>query len=85
MINKLINMEVPSIVNREKLNNSINNYNYSIQDYVTAFINGMGETQRIRFKRMLENGIKCGVSVADNYGIDYDKFIEEVKKQMEVI
>ena len=82
MINRLINMEVPPIETVSVTH--INNKNYTIKEYATAFINGMGETQRNRFKKMLENGIKCGMSVADNYGIDYDEFIEEVKKQMGV-
>ena len=80
MINKLINMEIPKAMELEN-----NNGKYSIKDYATAFINGMGEVQRNRFKKMLENGIQCGLSVAYNYGIEYEPFIEEVKKQMEVI
>ena len=85
MINRLINMEVSPISTKE--DTPIQNVNkgvYTIEDYARAFINGMGETQKSRFKKMLENGIKCGLSVADNYGVDYDKFIAEVKKQMEV-
>ena len=78
-------MEVSPISTKE--DTPIQNVNkgvYTIEDYARAFINGMGETQKSRFKKMLENGIKCGLSVADNYGVDYDKFIAEVKKQMEV-
>ena len=75
-------MEVPSIETFNVV--PINNTNYTIEEYAKAFINGMGETQRNRFKKMLENGIKCGMSVSDNYGINYDEFIEEVKKQMGV-
>ena len=82
MINRLINMEVPSIETFNVV--PINNTNYTIEEYAKAFINGIGETQRNRFKKMLENGIKCGMSVSDNYGINYDEFIEEVKKQMGV-
>ncbi len=82
MINRLINMEVPSIETFNVV--PINNTNYTVEEYAKAFINGMEETQRNRFKKMLENGIKCGMSVADNYGINYDEFIEEVKKQMGV-
>lgn len=84
MINRLINMEIPNLA-KEKVGVPLAKNAYSIEDYATAFIKGMGETQRIRFKKMLENEIRCGMSVADNYGIDYDKFIVEVKKQMEVI
>lgn len=84
MINRLINMEIPEIENNSIQVIPKNNENYTIEDYAKSFINGMGETQRGRFKKMLENGIKCGMSVADNYGIDYDEFIKEVKKQMGV-
>ena len=83
MINRLINMEISPVSLKEKPieNNGI----YTTEDYVRAFISGMGETQKLRFKKMLENGIECGLSVADNYGIDYEDFIKEVKKQMEVV
>lgn len=84
MINKLIDMKIPTLY-RENLETPINKGIYSIKDYVAAFLSGMGETQRNRFKKMLENGIKCGMSVADNYGVDYTEFITEVKKQMGVI
>ena len=83
MINRLINMEVEPISTIiEPIETK--NTNYTIEDYAKSFINGMGETQKSRFKKMLENGINCGMSVANSYGVDYDKFIEEVKKQMEV-
>ena len=83
MINRLINMEISPVSLKEKPieNNGI----YTIEDYARAFISGMGETQKLRFKKMLENGIECGLSVANNYGIDYEDFIKEVKKQMEVV
>ena len=55
-----------------------------LQEYATAFIDGMGETQRDRFKKMLESGIQCGMSVAAAYGINYSEFIDEVKKQLGV-
>lgn len=85
MINRLIDMKIP-IVNQEIIDTPIIiKNNFTIKDYATSFINGMGETQRNRFKKMLENGIKCGMSVADNYDIDYTEFIKEVKKQMGVI
>ena len=85
MINRLIDIEIPPI-NKEAvvINQPITNSNFTIKDYATAFLEGMGETQKARFKKMLENDIKCGLSVAENYGIDYDDFILEVKKQMEV-
>lgn len=57
---------------------------YSIQDYAIAFIYGMGNVQRERFKKMLQQGIKCGESVALNYGVDYNDLINEVKRILEV-
>ena len=84
MINRLIDMNIPSISNNRELITPFNKDIYTIKDYAVTFLQGMGETQRNRFKKMLENGIQCGMSVANNYGIDYDEFIEEVKKQMEV-
>lgn len=81
MINRLINMDIKPI----ELSYANSKKEYSIEEYANAFINGMGETQRNRFKKMLENGIKCGMSIADNYHIDYDEFIIEVKKQMGVV
>ena len=52
--------------------------------YAVAFIEGMSETQRERFKNMLENKIECGMSVAKLYGLDYQEFISEVKKELGV-
>lgn len=60
MINRLINMEVSPISTKEtQLVKNVNNGVYTIEDYARAFINGMGETQKNRFKKMLENGIQC--------------------------
>lgn len=56
----------------------------SLKDYAVAFIEGMSETQRERFKNMLENKIECGMSVAKLYGLDYQEFISEVKKELGV-
>lgn len=88
MINRLINMEI-SPINMRSNDNTIEKHvqsgKFTIEQYANAFIEGMSETQKERFKKMLENNIECGLSVAENYGIDYDKFINEVKKQMEVI
>lgn len=56
----------------------------NVKEYAESFLKGMGEIQRMRFKRMLENGINCGMSVAEGYGVDYNTFIREVKKQLEV-
>jgi len=44
------------------------------------FVNGMGATQRERFKTMLQNGIKCGESFAKSYGVPAEEFILEVRK-----
>lgn len=82
MISRLINLEVPKIT--KEIPSHISNGNYTIQEYAMAFITGMSDTQRERFKKMLENQLQCGMSVAKSYGIDYDEFIEEVKKQLKV-
>ena len=60
------------------------NDDFTIEEYANSFISGLGETQRLRFKKMLENGIESGMSVAKSYNVDYDRFISEVKKQMGV-
>ena len=70
-----------SIQNVEKFKN---NGKFTIEDYAIAFVYGMGKPQRDRFKRMLEQGIKCGESVALNYGVDYDQLINEVKRILKV-
>lgn len=61
-----------------------NNGKFSIEDYAITFVYGMGKPQRERFKKMLEQGIKCGESVAYNYGIDYDELMTEVKRILKV-
>ena len=71
-----------SKINEEKSKNT--NGKYSIQDYAISFIYGMGNTQRERFKKMLQHGIKCGESVALNYGVDYNDLINEVKRILDV-
>lgn len=60
------------------------NGKFSTEDYAIAFVYGMGKKQRDRFKKMLESNIKCGESVANSYGIDYDPFIKEVKRILKV-
>ena len=80
MINRLINMEVPTI---KEVSEPIA-VNYSVKDYANSFINGMSDVQKNRFRKMLQNGIRCGVSVANNYGVNYDEFINEVKNQLGV-
>ncbi len=82
MISRLIDMNVKTVSNKEKSNKIATNY--SIQDYAKAFINGMEKTQLQRFKKMLENNIQAGMSIAENYGIDYNKFITEVKNELNV-
>ena len=57
---------------------------FSTKDYAITFVYGMGKTQRERFKKMLEQGIECGISVADSYGVNYQDFITEVKKILNV-
>ena len=59
MINRLINMEIPPIVINKQP--AINTGNYTIRDYAVTFLNGMSETQRSRFRKMLENGINCRI------------------------
>lgn len=81
MINRLINMDVHI---NENIPNQIKSVEGSIQDYAISFLTGMSETQRNRFKKMLENNIECGMSVAKSYGIDYPSFITEVKKILKV-
>ena len=82
MISRLIDINVKPIVSHETYEPI--KTNYSIQDYAKSFINGMEKTQLKRFKQMLENGINSGMSIAKNYGIDYDKFILEVKKELNI-
>ena len=83
MINRLIDMN-PIITNNSNIIKKEINGNTTIEEYALAFIDGMSENQKNRFKKMLENNIECGMSVAENYGIDYDKFIKEVKKILNV-
>lgn len=84
MINRLINMK--PLKNKEIKNNTYKeiNANASIRDYAIAFLSGMSDTQKIRFKKMIENGIECGMSVAKNYGINYNEFMKEVKEILEI-
>lgn len=60
------------------------NGKFSIEDYAIAFVYGMGKKQRDRFKKMIQNNIKCGESVADGYGVDYEQFMSEVKRILKV-
>ena len=83
MINRLIDMNHIISIPKENKISQINE-NATVQDYAIAFINGLSDTQRERFKKMLENKIECGISVAKSYGIDYNKFITEVKKLLKV-
>lgn len=84
MISRLIDLNVSIQKPKIKIENEPLKTNFSIKDYATSFIEGMGETQRKRFKQMLENNIQCGMSIAQSYGINYDKFIKEVKNQLNV-
>lgn len=71
-----------SQIEKEKSKNR--NGKYSVEDYAIAFVYGMGKTQRERFKSMLQQGIKCGESVALNYGVNYDDLMTEVKRILNV-
>lgn len=81
MINRLINLDIkmPSATQLIKSNGA-----YTIPEYVTVFLEGLDKNQKDRFKKMLQNGIKSGMSVADSYGINYDEFINEVKSQLTI-
>ena len=84
MISRLIDLNITTSSPKFKLETKPLKTTFTIKDYAKSFINGMGETQRNRFKQMLENGIQCGTSVAKSYGINYDKFIKEVKNQLNI-
>lgn len=83
MISRLIDMNIVPTQNVScaTLNKETH---YTISEYATAFIDGLSDRQKARFKKMLENNIECGMSVAENYGIDYNEFITEVKNQLKV-
>lgn len=81
MINRLINMNPTVSLNNNSFNKTLK---ATIKDYAVCFLNGLSDTQKIRFKKMLENNIQCGMSVAENYGIDYEEFITEVKQLLKV-
>ena len=84
MINRLIDMEISIPKNKLIINGIKSNGDYTVEEYAIAFIYGMSESQKDRFKKMLENNIECGMSVAKSYGVDYEDFINEVKKQLRV-
>lgn len=67
-----------------KSNTSMHNGTFSIEDYAITFVYGMGKNQRDRFKKMLDQGIRCGESVAVSYGVDYDDLMKEVKRILNV-
>lgn len=81
MINKLINMNPTISLNNNSFNRTLK---ATVKDYAVSFLNGLSDTQKTRFKKMLENNIQCGMSVAENYGIDYEEFITEVKQLLKV-
>ena len=72
------------MVNSILAKSNVDKSNFSIEDYAITFVYGMGKTQRDRFKKMLEQNIKCGESVAYNYGVDYGDLISEVKRILKV-
>ena len=69
---------------QKSVEKSTNNGKFNTEDYAIAFIYGMSKTQRDRFKKMLEQGIRCGESVALNYGVDYNELMNEVKRILKV-
>lgn len=77
-----VEKDIANILMDEKRKDSKGNYN--VEDYAIAFVFGMNLTQRNRFKQMLQHGIKCGESVALNYGIDYDDLMKEVKRILKI-
>lgn len=81
MINRLINLDIkmPSATQLIKSNGV-----YTIAEYATVFLEGLDKNQKSRFKKMLQNGIESGMSVADSYGINYNDFIVEVKSQLNI-
>lgn len=81
MINRLINLDIkiPSATQLIKSNGA-----YTIAEYATVFLEGLDKNQKDRFKKMLQNGIKSGMSIADSYGISYDDFIQEIKNQLNI-
>lgn len=81
MVSSLINMNIRVDTNKKPV---MYNGRFTVEQYVSTFLNGLGETQRNRFKKMIELGIKSGMSVAKSYGLDYDEFITEVKKQLKI-
>lgn len=81
MINKLIDLKF-DVENKPNL--ELNSSGFTIQQYALAFLSGLGDTQKERFKKMLENGFEAGMSVAKNYGINYNDFIKEVKSQLNI-
>lgn len=44
------------------------------------FVDGMGDNQRDRFKRMMQSGVEVGRSIAQTYEVPLDEFIDEVRK-----
>lgn len=67
-----------------KSDKPMKNGKFSIEDYAITFVYGMGKAQRDRFKQMLEQGIKCGESIALSYGVDYDQLMNEIKRILNV-
>lgn len=85
MINKLINMEV-KMQPKPTLDNLVNAKptDYTVEEYASAFLSGLSETQRNRFKKMVQNNYRCALNVVHMYGVDYDKFLTAVKQQLNI-
>lgn len=47
--------------------------------YAQAFVDSLSDAQRKQFKKMLENGVEVGRSIAETYGVPLKQFIMEVK------
>ena len=83
MISRLISIDVNPVNTKAPIKTKYN-AQFTINDYAKSFISGMEKNQLNRFKKMLENNITSGMSVAENYGINYKDFIKEVKKELNI-
>ena len=52
----------------------------TVQNCARLFVGGMGETQRERFRRMIQIGAGCCESIAQAYSVPLDEFVAEVKR-----
>jgi len=54
--------------------------NYTVEEYAKAFIDGLEEHKKDRFRTMLNRGMSIGRNIADIYKVDYNEFIAALKK-----